>query len=57
MAEEPTVTGAHLEAAGFGRALWVPSPEKWYLRPGGLSICPEHVAIEEVAEMLKEHDR
>jgi hypothetical protein len=56
MGEEPTITGAHLEQAGFTRALWVPSPEKWYLRPGGLSICSEHVAIKEVAEMLKEQE-
>jgi hypothetical protein len=54
MTEKPAVTGAHLEAAGYTRALWVPSPEKWYLRPGGLSICPEHVAIREVPAMLKE---
>lgn len=37
---------------GYSRALWVPSPERWWLRPGGHGICTESEALRELAELV-----
>jgi hypothetical protein len=42
---------AALVRHGYSRALWVPSPERYWLRPGGLSVVSEEQALAEVAEL------
>jgi hypothetical protein len=50
------VTAEHLFQAGYVRALWVPSPERWWMRPDSQSVCPEHQALAELAEDLETDD-
>jgi hypothetical protein len=46
------VDGVGLEQAGYARALWIPSPEPHWLRPGGQSSCSETEALRELAELV-----
>jgi|Tabmets5t2r1_1033131.scaffolds.fasta_scaffold23745_1 hypothetical protein len=48
------MNGADLEQAGYARALWIPSTEPHWLRPGGHSVCSETEALRELAELLGE---
>jgi hypothetical protein len=39
---------AALEMHGYSRALWIASPDPYWLRPGGLSVVSEEQALAEI---------
>jgi hypothetical protein len=41
---------------GYTRALWVPSRERWYLRPDGLSVVAEEEALRAGHQLRIERD-
>jgi hypothetical protein len=44
------MTAEDLAAAGFTRALWIPSRDRWYLCPDGLRVVSEEEAFAELSE-------
>lgn len=46
------MTPEDLASLAYTRALWIPSPERWYLRPDGSSVVSEEEALREAAKLV-----